>query len=903
MALATGEKLGPYEVVSLLGAGGMGEVYRARDAKLGRDVAIKVLPAAFATDSDRMARFAREAHVLASLNHPNIAGIYGMADGALVMELVEGPTIAERIEQGPIPLPEALPIARQMADALEYAHEKGIIHRDLKPANVKVTPEGRVKILDFGLAKAMGNDPVTGDPATSPTLTMRATLAGVIMGTAAYMSPEQARGGTADKRADIWSFGVMLYEMLTGRQSFVGETVSDTLAAVLKTDPDWSALPLETPPAIRRLLRRCLERDRKRRIREFGDAQLEIEEALAGSPEVAGPGTLPRSRGTSWWAGLAVLLVAALWLAALLFRETPPERPVVRFQIPAPEKTNLNVGSGLKLSPDGKRLAFTGSGEDGRLRIFVRALDSLETRLIPGTEDSERAGPFWAPDSRFIGFSTGGKLRKVDTTGGPSVALCDLGGFGGGTWNRDGVILFGGPPGISRVSQAGGVPTLVTKVELPKEQAHTFPYFLPDGKHFIYYASTSDVGGGGVYLASLDGKTRKQLLAGGRNAQYAPPAARGEPGHLLFMRDGAMLAQPIDSRTFAFSGEVFPVAEPVGGSGNFGFFSVSAGGGLAYRALAGSPLLARLTWFDRQGKPLGQLGPPAPYLEVSLARDGTRAAVTRRVPQTGGTDIWLIDTAQGVPSQYTFGPAGNVAAVWSPDGTRLVYSSDRANPRYFYNLYVKDSRGVGNEEPLPKVPEASQWASDWSSNGQLLVQAENPKFRAPDLWVLPLEGGQPGGERKLIPFLHESFAEANGQFSPGDAPPGPGSPRWVAYSSNETGPFEVYVQSFPAGAGKFRVSDGGGTQPRWRRDGKELFYISLSGTLMAVDVKTAPTFEHGGAKPLFQTRYVPGFQVLGFQYDVARDGKRFLVITPSGVEEAASSPITVVLNWTAGLGK
>jgi eukaryotic-like serine/threonine-protein kinase len=882
-----------YRIIAKLGEGGMGEVFRALDTKLGREVAIKVIPEPFARDADRMMRFAREARVLASLNHPHIAAIYGVEERALVMELVEGPTLAERIAQGPVPLEEALPLARQIAEALEYAHEKGIVHRDLKPANVKLTADGQAKVLDFGLAKALANDSVAGDPADSPTLTMRATLAGVIMGTAAYMSPEQARGSTADRRADIWSFGVMLYEMLTGRQMFGGETVSDTLAAVLRADLDWAALPASTPAPIRRLLRRCLERDRKKRLRDIGDAIIDIDEALAGVPESIS--SSPTSRGViRWWhAALAILTLAGLALAVVHFRETPPPQPVpVRFQIPAPEKTTFGGSSGLALSPDGRRLAFVASGPDGRAVVWVRPLDSLAAQALPGTEGAN-FGPFWSPDSRSLGFSVRGRLKKIDASSGPPQTLCEIpGNIIGGSWSRDGVIIFGtATSGLFRVPQAGGVATQFTTPDASLgELGHLRPWFLPDARHFLYVTRTSKLGAESIYYAALDGKERKRLVGAKQAAAYAPPPLAGsEIGHLLFLRDGTLMAQPLEDRRFEPVGEPFPVAEQVGSYLALGYYSVSANGVLAYRS-GSSGAYSQLVWFDRGGKSLGSLGSPGIYYGgLALSPDGHRVAAGE-MDQAGNYDVWLLDVARGIHTKFTFDGA-DLGPIWSPDGTRLFFINRGGNN----DIHQKSSNGSGNEELLLK----SGTPEDWSPGGRnLLYSVVDSKTQETDLWVLPDAAG-PSETRKPMPYLQTPYSERQGRFSPDG--------RWIAYASNESSPgqYQIYVQSFPAGAGKFHVSTGpGGTQPRWRRDGKELFYLAADGKLMAVEVQTAPKFEAQAPKALFDLRVqlgaAPPWVVYG--YDVTADGKRFLVNSALATpESSAITPITVVVNWLAAL--
>jgi eukaryotic-like serine/threonine-protein kinase len=886
-----------YHVTSKLGEGGMGEVWRATDTKLNRDVAIKVLPDSFAADPDRLARFTREAQVLASLNHPNIAAIYGVEELALIMELVEGATLAERIAQGPLPLEEALPIARQIADALEYAHQKAVIHRDLKPANIKITPDGTVKVLDFGLAKALSDEAPAGNPAASPTLTMRATMAGVIMGTAGYMSPEQARGQTADRRSDIWSFGTVLYEMLTGRQMFGGDTVSDSLAAVLKTDPDWSALPAETPPAIRRLLRRCLERDRKRRLSDIADARLEIDEALSGVPEGPVPAAAPeRSRRSfGWWSIAAlVLAVGGLAFAFLRLRDTPSDAPTVRFQIAAPEGSDFARG-GMALSPDGRRLAFIATLADGRSMLWVRPLDSLEARPLPGTEGASFL-PFWSPDSRFVAFGVLRTLKKIDASGGPPQTLCEIPGVVlGGSWNRDGTILFGyNADGLYRVPQAGGVPVKATTLdEATGEIGHLRPWFLPDGRHFLYVARMRSVQENVIYLGTLDGKERKRLTASRQSGVYAPPAPGEDHGHLVFLRESTLMAWPMDPKSYDLAGEAFPVAEQVGSILAMGYFSVSATGALAFRS-GGSTGFGetKLAWFDRAGKSSGAIGPPAAYSgSIALSPDGQRVAA-EEIDPNGNRDIWLIDVGRGVPTRFTFDAGQDRDPVWSADGSRVAFASDRGAA--FPDIYQKLSNGSANEELLLKTGSALR-PTGWSRDGRhLLYETLDAKSRS-DLYVFPVSPATASS----VPYLQAPFSERQGQFSPDG--------RWIAYISDEAaaGQYQVYVQSFPAGAGKFQISTGGGgTQPKWGRDGKEIFYIATNGMLMAVDVRTAQHFEPGVPRALFDphTYVAGGTNALSFRYDVAPDGKRFLVNTyESSAEKTA--PIVIVLNWTAGVRK
>jgi Tol biopolymer transport system component len=873
-----------YRIISKLGEGGMGEVWRATDTKLGRDVAIKILPEAFAQDPDRMARFEREAQVLASLNHPNIAAIYGVEDRALIMELVEGETL-----KGPLPVETAIHYAIQIAEALEYAHERGVVHRDLKPANIKVTPDGRVKVLDFGLAKAMSGDAAGGNPESSPTLTMRATMEGVILGTAAYMSPEQARGQDVDRRADIWAFGVVLYELLTGRQFFAGPTISDTLAAVLTREPDLSVIPTQIQP----IIERCLRKDPRRRWQAIGDVRIALDEPAPAVPSV-------QQRGVpAWWFAVASLLaLAGAVVAVMHFREKPPEPAVVRFELPAPAKAQYvgDVGFRMALSPDGRRLAFLARTPDGHQSLWVRSLDSLDARPLPGTENTTSV--FWSADSRWIGFHADGKLKKIEASGGAPQTLCSTAGIvATGAWNRDGDILFGSPGtsgGLSRVSQAGGAPSPVTTPDRARQEiSHSYPSFLPDGRHFLYLARSAVGDNAGIYLAKLGASDRKLLLRTTLAAAYVPDPAGREEDHLLFVRDGALMAHRINASTFELTGEAFPVAEHVGSYLSYPTFSASTNGVLAYRSGAGASGSTQLMWFDREGKALGTAGPAGSYTDLALSPDGKRVAVTDRDPQTGNRDIWLMDVLRGVRQRFTFDPSQELSPVWSPDGGKVAFSSNRDGP---YNIYQKESGGTGTEQALLKS-ESIKGPLDWSPDGRfLLYQAEDPKTRT-DLWVLPLDSAG-----KPAPFLQTPFTEMQGQFSPG-----PEAGRWVAYASDESGTWQIYVQPFPAapsgGSGKFQVSTGGGVQPRWRGDGKELFYLAPDGKLMAVEVKTSPRFEAGIPKALFT---VPaGFVVssLSFRYAVARDGKRFLINILALSEGPDTAPVTVIMNWTAGLKK
>jgi serine/threonine protein kinase/Tol biopolymer transport system component len=832
----------------------MGEVYRARDTRLDGIVAVKISAEQFGE------RFEREARAVAALNHPNICTLYDVGPNYLVMEYIEGPTLAERIAAGAIALQEALPIARQIAEALEAAHDKGIVHRDLKPANIKLTTDGKAKVLDFGLAKAFDNESTVADPASSPTLTLSGTRAGVILGTAAYMSPEQARGVPANKRADIWSYGVVLFEMLTGRRMFVGETVSDTLAAVLRADFNWPALPAGTPPAIRRLLRRCLERDRKKRLPDIADARLEIDEALAGAPAEQ-----PQRSRALPWAVAAILAAAFVTVSLLHFRESPPEQRLIKLSVSPPQKT---VFHRFAVSPDGRRLAFT-VDESGRTQLWVRPLDSLTAQHLADAEPL--AAPFWSADSRFIAFFSGGKLKKIEASGGPAQVICDAPSGRGGAWNRDGVILLHSSRlPLFRVPAEGGEAKPASQ-----QQAYAlWPHFLPDGRHYLFTSAGLKPGSSGIYVGALDSEATTRLLPDQSNAVYSGTPSGA--GYLLFWRGGSLMAQPFDSGRLRLSGGPFPVAEHVGYSSNtrHAEFSVSENGVLVYDS-AGAAEYDQLVWFDRTGKRLATVGEAGGYNSPVVAPAEKQVAVQRLDTHALTYDLWLIELGRGISTRFTSDPKDEICPVWSPDGGNIVFGSNREN---VFNVYRKTLSGSGKDELLlksdhPKTP------TDWSSDGRFLLYYDQDPTTKFDLWVLPLSG-----DKKPIPFLQTEFNELEGVFSPDG--------KWIAYQSDESGRYEVYVQPFPAG-GKSQISRSGGTRPRWRRDGRELFYLDTDGKMMAVDLRTGASFQAGVPQPLFETHIT----TMETRYAVTRDGQRFLL--PVSLGEAG--PATVVINWTAGI--
>ena len=715
MSLTSGTRLGAYEIGAMLGAGGMGEVYRARDTTLQRDVAIKVLPGAFVADPDRFRRFKREAQVLASLNHSGIAQIYGFEDSdrghAIVLELVDGKTLARRIEEGPIPIAEALAIARQIADALAAAHEAGVVHRDLKPANIAQTHAGRIKVLDFGLAKSILSQP--SDVAMA-TVTSPETMAGSVLGTAAYMSPEQARGKPIDKRTDIWAFGCVVFELLTGRRAFAGETISDTVAAVLEREPDWRLLPAGTPARIAWLLRRCLEKDRDKRLHDIADARIEIDEALSprpdAAPALADRGALQTNQRLLWAGGAAVLsLVLLAWYAGRFGAGPPGESAarVLNAAIVLPDGLRLaaiNAAGRFAISPDGRLFALVATDAAGKTMVWVRPLESRGAQPLEGTEGA--SFPFWSPDSRSIGFFAQGKLKKIDASGGDAVTLCDSSAGSSGTWNSGGAILFSarGDSPIFRVAASGGTPVQVTTIDTANgDVQHSYPFFLPDGRHFLYFGVGSKAGGmtdaRGIYVASIDSAQPGTLLvAGGSNGKYAD-------GRLVFVRDGILLAQPFDPVRLVLSGQAGRIVEQVqiaGASttGVPGSFSVSQTGLLVYQT--GSVVRSQLTWFDRRGTSSGTLGEPDDYADVALSPDGSRVAVSVLDPALGSRDLWMLDVVRGLRERFTFDPGDDFGPNWSrPAADRIVFSSRRSGS---VHLYEKGASGGGSEQVLLADP-------------------------------------------------------------------------------------------------------------------------------------------------------------------------------------------------------
>jgi len=893
MPLSSGTRFGSFEIIALIGAGGMGEVYRARDHELGRDVAIKVLPAAVTNDPDRVARFRREAQILASLNHPNIGQIYGVAeqDGsrALVLELVDGDTLADRLMVGAraprLAVDEALSIAGQIADALDAAHAQGIVHRDLKPANVKVGAAGKVKVLDFGIAKIAGDDSgadTDADIETRPGV----TRVGTIVGTASYMSPEQARGLVVDKRSDVWAFGCVLYEMLTGRRAFAGRTPADTLTAVLEHEPDWTLLPRDAPESIRRLLQRCLQKEIGRRLRDIGDVRLLIDDAStpdrAASGIIADAPAAKTSRDRAWRVGLLGLLVALAAAAVIYFRPASALEPT-RLSVTTSAPLVPQLSSAV--SPDGRSVAFVSADATGKSTLWVRAFDGLEGRELSGTESAIH--PFWSPDSRALGFVANSMLKRISVEGGAAQSLAPTE-RGGGTWSRDNIILFtrGFRSGLWSMPATGGAPTQVTIPDPAKgEITHAWPQFLPDGRHFLFFDSTMDPARRGVYIGSLDSRETKQLLQTEFKAVYAPP------GYLLFVNGESLMAQPFDVDRLQLTGVPSQVADGIwvaNGAGQASF-SASQTGVIAY--VNASMWNIQLGWFDREGRLLGVVGPPDRYVghAPEISPDNTHVAIARG--KWRSEDIWILGVTDGSSTRMTFTPGADYGPMWSADGRRIMFFTrpDRGGVQ----LSLMSASGAGESETIFNgFHSFGADFGDWSRDGRVMAYSEVAANGLPDIWILPLEG-----ERKPVPFLQTSSVEYQARISPNG--------RWIAYTSDESGREEIYVQRFPDKGSKRQISTDGGNQPRWRGDNRELFYIAPDSRLMAVSVlvSNSPELQTDAPRTLFRSRVPFGtFQQsgVGALYAVTSDGQRFVAEMPAA---DLGAPITVITNWPATLKK
>ena len=894
-----GENLGNYAVTGKLGEGGMGIVYRATDSRLQREVALKVLPASLAHDPQFMARFEREAHVLASLNHPHIASIYGLevAEGqrALVMELVEGEDLAVRLARGKPTLEETLRIARQLAEALEAAHDKGIIHRDLKPANIKVTLDGNVKVLDFGLAKAL-QDVGAGsavDLTRSPTISLMATQAGVILGTAGYMSPEQARAQPADRRADVWSFGVILFEMLGGRRAFAGDTISDTLAKVLEREPEWSSLPADTPPALRRLLERCLVKNPRQRLQSIGDARIAIEELLADPKlgrEEAKPATATAAaagwRRTLPWAlaGAAALVAVVATVSSLRGSSAPAGALSLRVSMEVGDEPLFTVlGAAAELSPDGRWAAYS-TGENAA-NLYLRSLDRLEsTLLVEGRDQNGAYHPFFSPDSRWVGYVTPTELRKIPVTGGTSLTLCPLSRSRGATWLEDDTVVFAASPasGLSRVPAIGGEPQpLTTLDEAKKEMTHRWPQALPGGRAVLFtsHDNSSTFDRATLEVVLVESGERKVVHRGGSYGRYVPS------GHLVFVNQSTVFAAPFDVDRLELTGSPAPVLAGVTASLAEGGaqFSFSKTGMMAYVEGSSAAPSYTAVAVDRSGVASPLWAEPGTYACPRLSPDGRRLSMT--VLRGDNWDIWSYDLERGVATRLTFDPTIETEQIWTPDGEHLVYSSDAGGVD---NMYRRRADGSGDAERLAEA-EAPQWPSSVSRDGRFLAftQATNRT----DVGVLALDGS---GKPEM--FVATQFAEATPAFSPDG--------RFLAYASTESGRWEVYVRPFPAGQGKWQVSDAGGAYPLWSSDGRELYWRTNDGVMMA-DVETSGgTFRASRARQLLSGSFqggVDGIAVSGFSfpdYDVSPDGKRFVFFPDPRNEGRGTHPhLILVTDW------
>jgi serine/threonine protein kinase len=881
MVLSSGTRLARYEIRAKIGEGGMGEVYRARDEKLNRDVAIKILPAALSENEDRLRRFEQEAQAAGALNHANILAVYdvGVHDDApyVVSELLQGETLRELLEQRRPATRKSIDYAIQLAQGLAAAHDKGIIHRDIKPDNLFITKDERVKILDFGLAK-LAQPSAEDVPQTEIATRKVHTDPGTVMGTVGYMSPEQVRGAAVDHRTDIFSFGAVLYEMLSGRRAFHGDSAIETLNAILKEEPaELSSANQNIALSLERIVWHCLEKNPDRRFQSANDVAFALESVSGVTSQptqttLIGPG-LPAPARTLTperlvWLSVCLLLFIVASVLAFAYLSRSQTAPTVRLSLTTPEKTIFPAE--VAVSPDGSRVAFTAATPDGKRLLWVRALDSLTAQPLAGTESA--GAPFWSPDSRFIGYFANARLYKVDASGGRPQVLCDVKDDRGGTWNSEGVILFAGPDGLYRVSAQGGTPTPATRID-PKAEAHRWPSFLPDGRHFIFLSDAQTTEGHHICVGVLDSQESQILFNAVSPIKYAPP------GYLLYISQGALVARPFDAGKLKITGDPSMVAEHVKEIGaNHQFdFSVSNNGVMAYNA--GSEI-SQLTWFDRNGKNLGTVGEPDNYASIAMAPDGKRVATGLLDADGRESDIWLFDLERNSRSRLTFDPASEGEPVWSPDGNRIAFGSTKGSDAHD-RLYVIPANGTGQDELLLSG-DIDEFPTNWSNDGQTILFVRYGKTPGA-VWMLPMSG-----DHQPKPLMESTAFE---QTWPTFSPDG----QFIAYVSLESGKPEIYVRSFPA-SGKWQISNGGGNFPRWRADGKELFYLSEEGKVMAAQVKSENPFQIAVPQELFQTRIKFAF---GYGYAVTHDGTRFLINSPSEANNPA--PLTVVINWTASL--
>ena len=894
MPLAQGSKLGPYEIVGPIGQGGMGEVYRARDTRLDRTVAIKVLSSHLSSDTEARLRFDREARAISSLNHPNVCVLYdvGHQDGTdfFVMEYLEGETLAERLAKGPLTCEQLLKYGIEICEGLEKAHKNGVVHRDLKPSNIMLTKSG-AKLMDFGLAKSA---PVVTSASSSLTMTMLnpsgdrpLTAEGTIVGTFQYMSPEQVEGKEADARSDIFSFGTVLYEMATAKRAFTGKTNASIVASILAAEPQpISSVQPMSPPSLDRVVKICLAKDPDERWQTAHDVKLQLRWIAEGGSQAGVPVPITarrKNRELALAIAAAMLLVTSVVLSVLYFKSGLIETRTIRAYIKPPADSTFNFsgfGSGFALSPDGLRLAYS-ADKNGKFSIWIRSIDSLQAQPLPGTDGA--SFPFWSPDGKWIGFFAGGKLKKIAAAGGPPLTLADAALPRGGSWNRDGIIIFA--PSINqpifRVPDSGGTPVPVTSLDGPHNvTTHRWPQFLPDGRHFIYLSGTPflprESPANAIEIASLDSKQARVLIHAHSSAQYAS-------GHLLFVRQNTLMAQAFDPKRLEVSGDAVPISDSiVEDSGTLkNLFSVSDNDTLAY--VEGSVGIARqLLLLDREGKKIGQVEGEEGYGLPMISPDGKKISYTI---DTSGYDVWTYDLDRNMKTRLTFGSASsqsNLSQVWSPDGKSIAYTCVREGK---FGVCRKPSDGSGNEETLLEPASELRYVNDWSRDGKFIALRQ-PAQGAYGIWILPLTG-----ERRPYVFLQSQFTQTFPAFSPDS--------KWLAYCSNESGEHKIYVVPFPGPGGKWQISPGSGCSPRWGGDGKELFYITIDNKMMAAEVKAkGSSFEVGSVHELFQAHPYSFFQFQSF--DVSADGKRFAIVEPSGQSATA---ITLVVNWLADVKK
>jgi eukaryotic-like serine/threonine-protein kinase len=908
MALTAGTRLGPYEIESLLGAGGMGEVYRARDTRLERAVAIKVLNAQLVGSTELRARFEREAKIISQLQHPHICVLYDVGNEGpidyLVMELLQGESLADRLTKGPLAPGQVLSIAIEIAEALEKAHRAGVVHRDLKPGNVMLTKSG-AKLLDFGLAKPLraavapgtedGNSPSVFAAASTqtnaaPSAATLLSTAGAVIGTVQYMSPEQIQGIEADARSDIFSFGVMLFEMVTGKRAFEGKTQASIVAQILAVDPpSVSTIRPQTPPGLDRVIRLCLDKDPDERIQTAHDLKLQLQ-AIAEAPIVIipAPVVVPARRPWLPWAAAAVLATATLALALAYLQSPRASQVSVHSYILPPEKTTFlltgTIAGPPMLSPDGRRIAFVAKNADGKQMLWIRSLNSAVAQPMSGTEGATY--PFWSPDSRYVAFFAAGKLNKLDAGGGPPQALCDASSGRGGTWNSSGTIVFAPDNlmGLSRVDAAGGTRFALTTPDAG-ENSHRWPDFLPDGNHFLYFAHGATTAESGTYLAALDSKERKLLLRNDSNAIYAAP------GYLLFVRDTTLMAQRLNLRSLALEGEAKPVADQVAINTETwrSVLTASANGELLYQhgaAVGGS----QFVWYDRSGKPGEPVLPEtAGYYHPALSPDGSKLAFALALDSNSDGDIWVVDVARHTKTRLTFGPQNSRNPIWWPDGKSIVFSYGPSGSAD--SLYRQNADGTGSKEKLLETPGIAEFPYSVTPDGRYIAcMRRDPKSSTNfDIWALPLFPDK-SGDQKPFPVVATNFTEVTPAFSPDG--------KWLAYANNETGRQEIYIQPFPSGAGRWQVSTAGGTSPNWRKDSKELFFIAPDWQMMAVDVsQKGASLQLGAPHVLFKSAAT--VRPSSGPYTVSADGKKFVMNTVP--QQSISEPLTLITNWTADL--